>query len=81
MMFLKQKTSNGYYFKKCNSIHTFFCKFPIDVILLDKNNYIIDIKYNLKPWRIFFFNCYSIIEFNHGFINSNLSKDHFKNLI
>jgi len=81
MMFLKEKTSNGYYFKKCNSIHTFFCKYPLDVILLDKNNYIIDIKYNLKPWKIFKFKCYSIIEFNHGIINKTLDKSYFKNLI
>jgi len=80
MMFLKEKKPIGYYFKKCHSIHTFFCYYPLDIVLLDKNNSIIDIKYNLKPWRVFFFKCYSIIEFPNGFINE-LDKDYFKNLI
>lgn len=69
MMFQVKKTQIGYYFKKCHSIHTFFCFFPIDVVLLDKENNILDVKYNLKPFRIFFFSCYSIVEFYHGYLD------------
>lgn len=39
-------------FPKCNSIHTFFMKIPIDVIILDKNKKVIYIKKKLKPWKI-----------------------------
>lgn len=39
-------------FPKCNSIHTFFMKVPIDVIVLDKECKIIHIEKNLKPWKI-----------------------------
>lgn len=34
-------------------IHTFFVRFPIDVVLLNKENKVIKIKQNLKPNRIF----------------------------
>jgi uncharacterized protein len=36
----------------CNSIHMFFMKFSIDVLYLDKNNRIIKIVTDLKPWRL-----------------------------
>lgn len=36
----------------CNSIHMFFMKFPIDVIFLDKNERIIHLIENMKPWAI-----------------------------
>ena len=39
-------------FDKCNSIHTFFMKQEIDVIMTDKNNKIVKIFKNLKPNRI-----------------------------
>ncbi len=39
---------------KCNGIHTFFMNINIDVILTDKNNKILYIYRNLKPWKIIF---------------------------
>ncbi|MFA7677012.1 MAG: DUF192 domain-containing protein [Candidatus Omnitrophota bacterium] len=33
------------------SIHTFFMKFPIDVIFLDRNMKVIKIAPSLRPWR------------------------------
>lgn len=38
--------------KPCDSIHTFFMRFPIDVFFADKENKIIKIYRVLKPWRI-----------------------------
>ncbi len=37
---------------KCNGIHTFFMKMPIDVIVTDKNNIILHIWHHVKPWKI-----------------------------
>ncbi len=37
-------------------IHTFGLKFPIDVLILDKNNRVMKIKKSLKPNRIFLWN-------------------------
>lgn len=38
----------------CSSIHTFFMKFPINVLFVDKKNCIVDYKINVKPWRLLF---------------------------
>jgi hypothetical protein len=38
--------------KPCFSVHTFFMKFPIDVIFLNKKNQVIAAVRNLKPNRI-----------------------------
>ena len=37
-------------------IHTFFLKFPLDVVVLDKNNKIVKLRQNLAPNRIFVWN-------------------------
>jgi len=36
----------------CNSIHTFFMKFNIDVLFLDKNFKVVKVFRNMPPWRI-----------------------------
>lgn len=38
--------------KPCISIHTFFMKFPIDVLFLDKTNQVIAIIKNMLPNRL-----------------------------
>jgi hypothetical protein len=73
-MFQKEKKEVGYLFKNCNSIHTFFCFFNLDIVLLDKNNKIISIKKGVKPWRIFFFKCSSILEIPSELLPNNLEK-------
>jgi uncharacterized membrane protein (UPF0127 family) len=57
-------------------IHTWFMKDPIDVLILDKNKTVVQIKENLKPWSIWmwspqFFLC---IETPAGFIKKNKIK-------
>ena len=44
-------------FYNAGSIHMFFMRFPIDVIFLDRENKIIKIVTNLKPWQLA--NCFS----------------------
>jgi uncharacterized membrane protein (UPF0127 family) len=57
----------------CNSIHTFFMKFPIDVAFLDKNHKVVRIVKDLKPWRLR--SCHikarSTLEMNSGSISRN----------
>ena len=36
---------------RCNSIHTFFMQFAIDVLFVDKNNIVVGALNNVKPWR------------------------------
>ncbi len=38
---------------KCNAIHTFFMSFPIDATFLDKNNQVVRVVRNIRPWRFF----------------------------
>ena len=40
------------YIPKCNKIHTFFMKFSLDLIIIDENNIIIDIKKNIPKNKI-----------------------------
>lgn len=48
----KKNITYGLFFKKCNTLHTFFMKFNIDVIAIDKENNIIKIFYNIAPFKI-----------------------------
>lgn len=36
----------------CNSIHTFFMKFNIDILFLDKNFKVVKVFRDMPPWRI-----------------------------
>jgi len=42
---------HGLILSPCNSIHTFFMKFPIDVVFLDKDGTVLQIRSNVKPHR------------------------------
>ena len=55
-----------------NSIHTFFMRFPIDILFLDKNNKIIKTISCLKPFRLtsIYFNATSAVELPIGTIQS-----------
>ena len=42
----------GMVIKPCCSIHTFFMRFEIDVLFVNKQNEVIALYENVKPWRI-----------------------------
>lgn len=52
LMFVKKTINFGLCFKNCNAIHTFFMFQKIDVIMTDKDNNIMYIYRNLKPFRV-----------------------------
>ena len=60
----KKNIQDIYVFPHCNSIHTFFMREPIDVVLLKKDGTVIKTIENLKPWRMIIpqKNVYWIIE-------------------
>jgi uncharacterized membrane protein (UPF0127 family) len=63
--FMFKKNANyALLFKNCRSVHTFFIRFNIDVVFLDKENKVIKIVKNLKPFRIVLpiKNSFSILE-------------------
>lgn len=51
-LMFKKNINCGLLFKNCSAIHTFFMMNEIDVIALDKNDNILKIYKNVKPWRI-----------------------------
>ncbi len=58
---------------ECNSIHTFFMKFSIDCVFLDKQLVVCGINENVKPYRIILprFKARSVIEMRAGSIQSH----------
>lgn len=42
----------GLLITSCNSIHSYFMKFPIDVIFIDRNDHVVDWVTHVQPWRL-----------------------------
>lgn len=62
--------------KPANSIHTFFMRFPIDALFLDKNSKVIGITHVIKPFRFspVYFGAYSVIELPAGTLQLTQTK-------
>ncbi len=53
LMFTKNlPAGHGLLIKPCQSIHTFFMKYPIDVVYLDGNNEIVGLDEDMNPAKI-----------------------------
>ena len=51
----------------CDSVHTFFMRFPIDVVFADRQGKIVKISHNLPPWRVSLaFRAFATLEFAAG---------------
>jgi len=63
----------GLVLKPCNSIHTYFMLFPIDVLFVDKANRVIKALSGLKPYRLtpLYHNAYLTIELPAGLIQTS----------
>jgi uncharacterized membrane protein (UPF0127 family) len=69
LMFKKSiKQDSGLLIYWCNSIHTFFMMFVIDAIFLNRNNRVVRILSDLKPWRFgpVVFGANKVLEVNSG---------------
>ncbi len=51
-----KKEPESIYLQTRWGIHTFFMRFPIDVVILDDEYHIAAMKEHLVPWRIFIWN-------------------------
>lgn len=58
----------------CNSIHTFFMLYKIDVLFLDKNFKVIKAIYDLSPWRMtwIYFKSYQVLEMKAGTMKKDI---------
>jgi uncharacterized protein len=42
----------GMLIERTGSVHTFFMRFPIDVVFLDRQRTVVRVAANLRPWRV-----------------------------
>jgi uncharacterized membrane protein (UPF0127 family) len=42
----------GLWIVPCESVHTFFMKFPIDLVYLDKKHKVRKVRHAVQPWRL-----------------------------
>lgn len=52
LMFRKAPKGDGLLLEPCNSIHTFFMRYSLDIVFLSKTNEVVKIIRNLPPWRM-----------------------------
>ena len=43
---------DGLLFEDCRSLHTHFMIYPLDVVFLDKNDRVVRVIKEMKPWRM-----------------------------
>lgn len=68
----------GLWIVPCEGVHTFFMKFALDLIYLDRKHVVRKVVRNVAPWRLSFcLTAHSILELPVGAIDSSatLSKD------
>lgn len=75
LMFTRDLPSNeGLLIRPCNSIHTFFMNYNLDIIFLDNKFCVVKVIYNMKPWRMswMYFRANQVLEMKAGNLKSNL---------
>lgn len=77
LMFKKEMRGfNALLIEPCNSIHTFFMRYDIDVIFLSKNNEVVKIIRNMRPWRLswIYFRATKVLEMKGGTLPEEVVK-------
>lgn len=80
LMFIKEMVGfDGLLIKRCNSIHNFFVRFPIDAIFLDANFKIVKIKRNFRPWAIsgMYFRATQVLEIKGGSLSDEINENDY----
>jgi uncharacterized protein len=59
---------DGLLISPTNSIHTFFMRYELDIIFLNKENKVVKIIRNMKPWRMtrMYFKAVKVLEMKGG---------------
>ena len=67
---------SGLLLTRCNAIHTFCLRFPIDVTYLNAANEVIAVRQNVPPWRVLgpFRNAQTIVETPAGQVEFELGR-------
>lgn len=66
----------GMYFGACNAIHTFFMRFPLDLVFFDRRMSVIRLVSGVSPFRTVFggLGAASVIELQSGWLGDALKK-------
>lgn len=66
---------DGFLISPCNSIHTFFMRYSLDILFLDKNFKIVKVIYGLSPWKItwVYFKSRHVLEMKAGTMKKGLN--------
>jgi len=65
----------GLWIVPCESVHTFFMQFPIDLVYLDRKHRVRKVRSNVPPWRMSAcLSAHSIIELPAGTIRKTQTK-------
>jgi uncharacterized membrane protein (UPF0127 family) len=73
----KMEKGEGLLIRPCNSIHTFFMKFKIDVLFLDREYKVKKVIRQIKPWRMtrIYFSAYQVLEVEGGTLSPNIREE------
>lgn len=73
LKYKKLEDLQGLWIHQCNSIHTFFMRFTIDCVFVDKNLVIYSLHRTVKPWRLIApqWGASSVFELPEGTIEKN----------
>lgn len=67
----------GLILRPCNSIHTFFMRFPIDAVFLDRYDLVIKVYHSLPAWRLsgIFFRSALCLELSAGVLTQSRTEE------
>jgi uncharacterized membrane protein (UPF0127 family) len=77
LMFSTEMPScDGFLITPCNSIHTFFMLYDLDLLFFDKNFKVVKVFYGLSPWRItwIYFRAYQVLEMKAGTLTKGIKE-------
>lgn len=65
---------DGLLISPCNSIHTFFMLYSLDVVFLDRDFNVVKVIYDLRPWRMswIYFKAHQVLEMRAGTLRKDL---------
>jgi uncharacterized membrane protein (UPF0127 family) len=66
---------DGFLITPGNSIHTFFMRYSLDIVFLDRNFKIVKVIYDLPPWRMtwMYWRSRQVLEMKGGTLKKNLN--------
>jgi uncharacterized membrane protein (UPF0127 family) len=68
----KLEPGAGLWIAPCESVHTFFMKFAIDLVYLDKQKRVRKVRHAVRPWRVSAcFTAHSVLELPAGAVSAS----------